>query len=59
MKINEYIAMLRSGGQMSWAGWKKELTAEKGILTFKIFAKSLMSQSGFVDVVQLRENPDF
>ena len=59
MKINEYIAMLRSGGQMSWAGWKKELTAEKGILTFKIFAKSLMSQSGFLDAAPRGENPDF
>ena len=38
---------------------------ERGISSFfklpmyPIFAKSLMSQSGFVDVVQLRENPDF
>ena len=39
--------------------WKKELTAEKGILTFKIFAKSLMSQSGFLDAAPQGENPDF
>ena len=59
------LAMLQDSQLISNTVLRLKKIKERGISSFfklpmyPIFAKSLMSQSGFVDVVQLRENPDF